>query len=126
MARVLGIGGVFFKAADPAALAAWYHRVLGLEVQSWGGAVFRGPHDSAQVWAAFPADTGHFEPSKSTFMINLVVDDIDGVLAHAAEAGVQPLARDDESDPNGRFAWFLDPAGVKVELWQPKPGAGST
>lgn len=120
MARVTGIGGVFIKAADPKALSDWYRQVLGMDVQSWGGAVFRGPHAAAQVWSAFPASSDHFEPSKASFMINLTVDDIDGVLAHAAAAGVHPIARDDESDPNGRFAWLLDPAGVKIELWQPR------
>ena len=52
-------------------------------------------------------------------MINLMVDDLDGVLARAAEAGVEPLDRND-ADPSGRFAWLLDPGGAKVELWEPK------
>lgn len=31
--RVLGIGGVFFKARDPKALAAWYREHLGVAVE---------------------------------------------------------------------------------------------
>jgi predicted enzyme related to lactoylglutathione lyase len=54
-------------------------------------------------------------------MVNLMVDDLDGVLAKAAEAGVTPLNREDQ-DEFGRFAWIMDPAGVKLELWEPKPG----
>ena len=40
MKRVTGIGGVFIKAQDPAALGAWYKRHLGIDVQDWGGAAF--------------------------------------------------------------------------------------
>ena len=54
-------------------------------------------------------------------MINLVVDDLEGVLAKAAAAGVEPIGRED--DEYGRFAWVLDPAGVKLELFQPKADA---
>jgi catechol 2,3-dioxygenase-like lactoylglutathione lyase family enzyme len=124
MAKVLGIGGVFFKAADTAAVGDWYRRVLDLQVEDWGGVVFPSSNRASQVWSPFAADTSYFEPSKGDFMINLVVDDLDGILAHAATAGVEPLKRDD-SDPNGRFAWMLDPAGVKVELWEPKEESGS-
>jgi hypothetical protein len=36
MERVLGIGGVFLRASDPAALGAWYHDQLGLDVDDYG------------------------------------------------------------------------------------------
>jgi predicted enzyme related to lactoylglutathione lyase len=116
MAKVLGLGGIFFKAADPKAVRDWYARVLGFEVHDWGGAVFRDKVANAN-WSPFPADTKYFEPSDSSFMINFVVDDIDGVLAKAAAEGVEPTGRMDEE--MGRFAWLLDPAGVKIELWEP-------
>jgi predicted enzyme related to lactoylglutathione lyase len=119
MARVLGIGGVFFKAADRAGLRDWYARVLGFEIADWGGAQFAHPSLGYQVWSPFAADTDYFEPSVQTFMVNLLVDDIDGVLARAKAEGVEPVGRDD-ADPNGRFAWLMDPNGVKIELWQPK------
>ena len=39
MARVTGIGGVFFKSkGDPKALAAWYQKHLGIKLASFGGA----------------------------------------------------------------------------------------
>ena len=57
-------------------------------------------------------------PSKREFMINFAVDDLDAILARLASKGVTVLKRDDK-DPNGRFAWILDPDGTKVELWQP-------
>lgn len=118
MGRVLGIGGVFFKAADPAAVSDWYRRVLGFEMADWGGVVFPQQAAGYQVWSPFKADTDYFDPSPHALMINLIVDDLDAVLAQARAEGVEPLKRDD-SDPSGRFAWVLDPAGIKLELWQP-------
>jgi catechol 2,3-dioxygenase-like lactoylglutathione lyase family enzyme len=117
MAQVLGVGGVFLKAADSAAVREWYRRVLGFEVQEWGGARFKPRDGGVTVWAAFPDDSTYFDPSPHAVMVNLIVDDLDGVLARARDAGVEPIARDD--DANGRFAWLLDPLGLKLELWQP-------
>jgi predicted enzyme related to lactoylglutathione lyase len=124
MARVLGIGGVLFKSRDPGALAAWYRDVLGLEVQEWGGVVFRPEPMTAHPGAAtvlspLAADTTYFAPSTKVFMINPAVDDLDGILASCALHGVAATVLPDE--PNGRFAHILDPEGTKIELWQPKP-----
>jgi catechol 2,3-dioxygenase-like lactoylglutathione lyase family enzyme len=119
MAKVLGLGGIFFKAADGDALSDWYRRVLGFEIQDgWGGAMWPHPQQGFTLWSPFKADTTYFEPSAQPFMINLIVDDLDGLLAKAKGAGVEPLGRED-GDANGRFAWLMDPAGVKIELWQP-------
>jgi catechol 2,3-dioxygenase-like lactoylglutathione lyase family enzyme len=118
MARVLGIGGVFFKSPSPKATCEWYKRVLGLEVTDWGGVSFPPLTLGETVWSPFKADTTHFAPSTSNMMINFVVDDLDGILAHAAAEGVEPLEVKD--DPFGRFGWLLDPDGMKIELWQPK------
>jgi catechol 2,3-dioxygenase-like lactoylglutathione lyase family enzyme len=120
MAQVLGIGGVFFKTEDPAALAAWYDRVLGFGGGAWSGAMWPHGDRGCTIWSPFKADTTYFEPSTSPFMINFIVDDLDGVLARAASAGVEPTGRDD-TDDNGRFAWLMDPAGLKIELWEPAP-----
>ncbi len=119
MARVLGVGGVFYKVASPKDTVAWYQRVLGMEVASWGGAKFLPLPLGSTTWSPFKADSDHFKPSSSGMMINFVVDDLDGVLAKAAGAGVEPISRDD-SDPYGRFAWLIDLDGMKIELWQPK------
>ena len=43
MARVTGVGGVFLKAADPKALAAWYAKHLGIKLSEYGGATFGRP-----------------------------------------------------------------------------------
>jgi predicted enzyme related to lactoylglutathione lyase len=127
MAKVLGVGGVFFKAKDPAALGAWYAKVLGIEAEDWGGTVFRpdamAAHPgAATVFSAFPADTDYFEPSTKDFMINLAVDDLDAILAMAREHGVEPVRSFDDQS-NGRFVHIVDPEGTTIELWQPKPMA---
>lgn len=120
--HITGIGGVFFKAKDPKALSAWYRDVLGLPLESWGGAMLRydAPnHPPVLTWNAFPASTSYFAPSTSDFMINYAVDDMDAFITRLKAKGVSILK--DEDDPNGRFAWILDPEGNKIELWEPKP-----
>ena len=125
MAAVIGVGGVFFKANDADALRSWYERVLRIEMQDWGGTVFLPATMAAQpgagtVLSFFPADTDYFEPSEKPFMVDLAVDDLDGILARAKEHGVEPV-RSFEDQPNGRFAHILDPEGTTIELWEPKP-----
>ncbi|MCE2558727.1 MAG: VOC family protein [Acidobacteria bacterium] len=55
------------------------------------------------------------------FMVNLRVRDLDAVLAHLAERGVEPLRRDDEG--YALFAWIRDAEGNRIELYQPRPEA---
>ena len=117
MAKVVGVGGVFIKTPDIAAWKAWYQTVLGLSLEDFGGAVFPHPDVGYTLIAAFPADSDYFAPSPHSLMVNLIVDDLDGVLARAAQAGVTPISSQDSE--YGRFAALVDPAGVKVELWQP-------
>jgi predicted enzyme related to lactoylglutathione lyase len=122
MQKVRGIGGVFFKVDDPKALSAWYERVLGVPLQPWGGAFFEwdklreAPAGAGTVWSPFKSDSSYFP---GTLMLNFVVDDLDAMLAQAREAGAQV---DDKvsDDDNGRFGWLVDPAGNKIELWQPR------
>lgn len=114
--RVLGLGGVFLKVDDPKAWRAWYARVLGVRFADFGSAIFAHPHAGFTQITPF-ADTSYFKPSKAPFMINLIVENIDGLVARAAEQGAPCLGRQEES--YGRFAWLLDPAGIKVELWEP-------
>ena len=119
--HITGVGGVFFKAKDPKALAAWYRDVLGLPLEVWGGAKLRydaPKHPPALIWNAFPASTKYFAPSTSEFMINYAVDDMDAFLTRLRAKDVAILKRVD--DPNGSFAWILDPDGNKIELWEPK------
>ena len=89
MAKVLGLGGLFFKSADTTAMRDWYGSVLGLAFEDWGGLVFlpeaAAAHPgAATVFSAFAADTGYFAPSDKEFMFNLMVDDLDGMLVRCA------------------------------------------
>ena len=118
MAKVLGIGGVFFQTADPAAMQAWYGRVLGFSLESWGGALFPPLPRGKTVWSAFETGSAYFAPSERDVMLNFVVEDLDGVLARAAAEGVPSLGGTE--DENGRFAWVIDPDGRKLELWETK------
>jgi predicted enzyme related to lactoylglutathione lyase len=124
MARVTGIGGVFFKSTgDSAGLAAWYKEHLGLGLEDWGGAILRWPEDKAEdqgltVWTVAAKDTKWFSPSASSFMINYRVDDLVELLDGLRAAGVE-IVSGPESHENGKFAWIMDPDGNKVELWEP-------
>ncbi len=127
MAKALGIGGVFFKSPDPARLRAWYAQWLGIEASEYG-AMFPAasmPEGAMTVWNPFSATTEYFAPSQSTFMINFVVDDLDGVL-DKVRAGGGSVVGDVQKESYGSFGWFVDPDGNKVELWQaPPPEAAS-
>lgn len=128
MAKVLGIGGLFFRALDKDKVRTWYAEVLGLEPTAWGGTWFPAEAFAAQpgagtVFNVMGADTTYLEPSDKDFMFNLVVDDLDGVLARCREHGVEPVKLFPE-EGNGRFAHIMDPEGRKVELWEPKPFKG--
>jgi predicted enzyme related to lactoylglutathione lyase len=125
MARITGIGGVFFKSKnDGAALAAWYQKHLGLSVESFGGAILRWPDDKAEdkgvtVWCVADKESKWFSPSDSPFMINYRVDNLDELIAQLRADGVEIISGP-ESHENGKFAWIMDPDGNKVELWEPK------
>lgn len=120
MAKVLGLGGVFFKSADPQKLGAWYKQWLDIPVEPWGAVLPHGnlPPQAYNVWTPFAADTDYFAPSTSSFMVNLIVDDVDGCLERVREGGAEVMDKIDDGE-FGRFGWFVDPEGNKVELWCP-------
>lgn len=118
--RVDGLGGAFFRARDPVALARWYETHLGVSNGLEGETVWQqraGP----TVWAPFPQTTEKFGPEQAV-MFNFRVGDLTAMLGQLREAGVDV---DDEivTDPGaGRFAWLRDPEGNTVELWEPEAG----
>jgi predicted enzyme related to lactoylglutathione lyase len=124
MAKVTGIGGVFFRSTgDSAALAEWYRKHLGLQLEPWGGAILRWPEDKAEdegltVWSVAKKDSKWFSPSNSSFMINYRVDNLTELLAQLRASGIE-VVKGPESAENGKFAWIMDPDGNKVELWEP-------
>ncbi|MCB9738733.1 MAG: VOC family protein [Deltaproteobacteria bacterium] len=123
MERVQGIGGIFFKCSDKAAMAAWYRDNLGVPVQAWGGAAFSWAEndpqgDASTVWSLFDADTTYFAPSRQPFMINYRVRDLDAMLAQLRANGCTVDDKIEDGD-FGRFGWVMDPEGNRIELWQP-------
>jgi catechol 2,3-dioxygenase-like lactoylglutathione lyase family enzyme len=123
MARITGFGGIFFRSADPKALAAWYRDTLGIALEEYGAALLRydAPgHPDFVVWNPFAQDTTYFAPSTREFMVNFAVDDLEGMVAALEAKGVAVLGRQEES--YGRFAWIMDPDGTKIELWESKGG----
>jgi len=117
MASITGFGGVFVRAKDPEALYSWYERHLGL-TRADGSFAFPAPTQRAQVvFAVFGQDDEYFPPAQKA-MINLQVDDLDGVLDRLIAEGVT-VDPNRESYDFGRFGWCADPEGNRVELWQP-------
>jgi catechol 2,3-dioxygenase-like lactoylglutathione lyase family enzyme len=122
--RVTGIGGLFFRSADPETTLDWYRRHLGIDAADWGGFAFQWQEKDRPgeigytVWAAFPSSTEYFAPSKESFMVNFRVVDLTTLIAALEDEGVE-IVGEIEEHPNGKFAWVLDPEGRKIELWEP-------
>ena len=120
MAKVTGLGGVFYKVKDPARTQAWYKENLGIGGE-WGAHfAWRGEpkNDPYSLLSPFTEETDYLNPSDASFMINLRVDDLDGMVAELKEKGIEILGRQDEE--YGSFAWILDCDGIKIELWEQK------
>jgi catechol 2,3-dioxygenase-like lactoylglutathione lyase family enzyme len=116
MARATGIGGLFFRARDPAALGLWYARYFGIPSDGSPWQQDAGP----TVFAPFKQTTDYF-PADRQHMLNLRVDDLDGLMAMFLADGIAVETRPDwDGDGSyGRFARIHDPEGNPVELWQP-------
>ena len=112
MAKALGIGGIFFRASDTAALAQWYEKHLGVS-GFWEQAA------GMTVFAPFKQSSDYF-PADRQWMINFRVDDLDGLIANLQAAGISVETRAEWDEPEtGRFARIVDPEGNHIELWQP-------
>lgn len=128
MAKVTGIGGVFFKCDDKDATLKWYRDKLGIEADQYGFPfLWRELGDASRrgytVWSPFARDTKYFDPSGQPFMVNFRVEGIEALIDKLRAAGVEVVG-DIEQHENGKFAWVVDPAGTKLELWEPvDPGA---
>jgi glyoxylase I family protein len=123
MERVTGIGGLFFRARDPDALARWYSDHLGIDPVP-------ASYDQRPWWqqqgptafAPFPADTDSFGRPGQAWKLNLRVRDLDAMIAQLRAAGIE-VTPDPQTYPNGRFASTADPEGNPIELWEPTTGA---
>ena len=114
------MGGIFFKAENPKALAEWYQKHLGID---FGGKVYADFQfqEKEKGWTAFSLfkqDTQYFDPSTKEFMLNLRVDDLDSLLETLRSEGVRVFDKIEAGD-YGKFGWILDIEGNKIELWEP-------
>lgn len=124
MPKITGLGGIFYAVKDPDATRAWYRDVLGLDGEygpmlRWSEETGEQPYSLLGQFSS----TDYFKPSGKDFMINLRVDDLDAFVDVLKDKGIEILGADDEG--YGKFAWIMDPDGVKLELWQqvdPLPG----
>jgi predicted enzyme related to lactoylglutathione lyase len=119
MERVTGIGGVFFRSRDPAALARWYTEHLGVAAYSEEADATWWQQAGPTVWAPFPVDTEYFGRPDQQVMVNFRVRDLDAMLAQLRAAGVPVDEETQAMDGIGRFGWGTDPEGNRFELWEP-------
>lgn len=119
--RVTGLGGFFFKAADPVGLRDWYRQHLGLNTDDYGCTFWwkdeKGADCSTQ-WSTFKDDTTYFAPSEKAFMQNFRVANLELLLEQLKAEGVTVVG-EMESYDYGKFGWILDLEGNKIELWEP-------
>jgi predicted enzyme related to lactoylglutathione lyase len=116
MERVLGIGGYFMRAADPAVLGAWYRDCLGLDADE-NGLWCQGA--GLTVFATFESQTDYFGSHAQQTMLNFRVRDLDAMLAQLRAKGADVAKETQDMEGVGRFAWVTDPEGSRIELWQP-------
>lgn len=127
MKRVIGVGGIFFKAKDPKRVREWYSRHLGMRSDEYG-TNFESRHaddpdkKSFLLWSPFKESTDYFKPSEKEFMINFRVENLEALLEVLASEGVE-LVGEVQSFEYGKFAHILDPEGNKIELWEPNAAA---
>ncbi len=117
MAQATGLGGVFLRARDPAALYAWYEEHLSLPMGE-GSFVLPAERQRAVIALSFFPHSSEYFPVEQPVMLNFQVDDLDALLDRLAGEGVAVDPKRESFD-YGKFGWFTDPEGNRVELWQP-------
>ncbi len=120
MEKVAGIGGFFFRARDPAALGQWYRDALGIALppQTYESDVWQ-QEAGVTVFSAFAPDSAMFGSPDKHWMLNFRVRDLDAMVAQLEEMGTS-VDLDPERYPNGRFAYFKDPEGNPLQIWEPE------
>ena len=118
MERVQGIGGIFFRAKDPTALAKWYETHLGINIPPTGPDTPPWiSKEGVTIFSPFAENSDYFDTNRS-FMLNFRVNDIDAMLAQLRNAGIA-ITHEQTMDGIGRFARIHDPEGTPIELWEP-------
>jgi predicted enzyme related to lactoylglutathione lyase len=123
MAKVTGIGGVFFKCKDPRKISEWYKANLGMDTNQFGANFeWREMEDSSKIgstqWSPFDEKTQYFEPSTKEFMINYRVDNLEEMVEELKQKGVTIVDKIETYD-YGKFVHIIDNEGNKIQLWEP-------
>src|SRR5437879_5248846 len=100
--KITGIGGVFFRAKDPTALAEWYEQQLGINGMEWV------QQQGQTAFVPFPVDTDYFGSASQHFMLNFRVDDLNGMLSQLRANNVKIVKEVEEQNGVGRFAAIED------------------
>lgn len=121
--KVIGVGGIFFKSKNPETINNWYATHLGLETSKYGTIFESRDIENPDVirnlnWCPFKESTQYFAPSEKEFMINYIVEDIEGLVAELKAGGVTILDEIEDTE-YGKFVHILDPENNKIELWEP-------
>ena len=120
--KVIGVGGIFFKAKKPTRLREWYRKYLSFNLNPYGSSFeFRNAKNPDKIqyflWSVFKNDTDYFSPSKKDFMINFRVENIEKTVDYLREVGTE-IIDEISSYPYGKFVHILDPEGNEIELWE--------
>jgi len=120
MQKVTGIGGLFFRAKNPDALARWYQKHLGIDpVPSEYGKKAWTQRGGSTAFAPFEKNTRYFGRRAQQWMVNFRVMNLNAMVKQLRAAKIK-VKVDPEKYPNGRFARIHDPEGNPIELWEPK------
>jgi len=118
---IANIGGIFLYSKQAKNLSLWYQKVFGISLKL--------SPDNTTYYTDFPYENGQFyfcfaivqtpESVKNPmpFMVSYRLTNIDAFLEHLESLNIE--VTDTQEDPSGLFAWFEDPDGNQVEVWQP-------
>lgn len=117
MSKILGLGGVFYRCSNVKSYRAWWADFMGADITDWGTMEWETDGKGRTMMSPFSSDSDYLEPSTDRFMINLRVDDVRGLIEKAKIGGAKIIGEIEDTE-YGIFGWFIDPEGIKIELWQ--------
>lgn len=119
MAKILGVGSIFIRSQDPDGLYAWYSSCLGAPCDDEPAITSSSISRDPLLVSIVDGDPDSTNYGRADFTFNLIVSDVDAALEDVANAG-GTVVGEAATEARGRFGWFIDPEGNKVELWQPR------
>lgn len=122
--RITGIGGIFLRSTQVAAMNNWYSQKLGLDIGPYGVVFPWKDHENPDLpgstcWNVMEKANDYFLVEGQTYMVNYRVDNLNLLLEKLKAEGIESL-KPVEQHEFGSFAWILDPDGNQIELWEPK------